>query len=328
MQHYQNLQTALLAFLKQVPAGYYRKTLLLLASFYLVLIIADIFWLLMPSPKPANVPGAIQLQGPSAQTPGNTGAQPPRYSSEQLSQWTLFGDKPAEVPEEIIENTESIVGENVDLEAKETKLALALWGVMASSDPELSYAIIEYQGKSDLYKVGDALPAGRNVLLSKVLADRVIIDNRGEFEAVFLYDDAKDKPGTAMPATNSNRPRVGQAKTIDKRGNPEITRMASQYRQQLLTNPMSLLDVINITMAKDGQGNLLGYRVRPGKARKQFQTLGLKAGDIVTSVNGVSLDDPAKAMQLYQDLRSTTEAAFTIKRGNETVNLVIGLGAN
>lgn len=194
---------------------------------------------------------------------------------------------------------------------------------MASSDVNLSYAIIEYQGKSDLYKVGDALPAGRNVLLSKVLADRVIIDNRGEFEAVFLYDDAKDKPGRPIAKTDNNS---AQKKMIDKRNNPNITRMAGKYRQQLLTNPMSLLDVINITMAKDSQDNLLGYRVRPGKHRKQFQTLGLKTGDIITSVNGVSLDDPAKAMQLYQNLRSTTEAAFTIKRGNETVNLVIGLG--
>jgi general secretion pathway protein C len=70
---------------------------------------------------------------------------------------------------------------------------------------------------------------------------------------------------------------------------------------------------------------LKGYRVDPGKSGAQFTQLGFKSGDVVTSVNGINLDNPANTMQLYQLMRSASEAVFDLERGAETVTLTVNL---
>ena len=210
------------------------------------------------------------------------------------------------------------------LEAQATRLQLKLLGVMLSS-VDASYAVIEHSGQSDLYRVGQAIPGGQRVTLSRVLADRVIIDNRGSLESLMLYDENKN-----TQAVQINKPVAkpsAAAKVVDQRNNQQVTEMANAYREQLMNNPMSLADVIRISVAKDSNGNVMGYSIRPGRDRKQFTDFGLQSGDIVTAVNGIALDDPAKAMELYGQLRTAKEASLDIKRGSENINVLVGFSA-
>jgi general secretion pathway protein C len=73
-------------------------------------------------------------------------------------------------------------------------------------------------------------------------------------------------------------------------------------------------------------GQLLGYRLAPGKERAQFEQLGFMPGDLVTSVNGIALDDPANALQLYQTMRTATEAVFDLRREDQQITLSVNLG--
>jgi len=70
-------------------------------------------------------------------------------------------------------------------------------------------------------------------------------------------------------------------------------------------------------------GKVVGYRVRPGKERDLFNSLGLKPNDIVVAVNGVALNSSSKAMEVYKSMREETSASFDIKRGEETLSLNI-----
>jgi general secretion pathway protein C len=72
-------------------------------------------------------------------------------------------------------------------------------------------------------------------------------------------------------------------------------------------------------------GDLLGYRISPGKDRAQFSQLGFKSGDLVTGVNGIDLNDPANTMRLYQTMRTASEAVFDLQRGEESVSLSVSL---
>ena len=89
--------------------------------------------------------------------------------------------------------------------------------------------------------------------------------------------------------------------------------VAKAYRARLYDNPQSLAEVVTVSAVREN-GELLGYRIAPGREREQFEQLGFRPGDTVTSVNGISLNDPANTLRLYQTMRTATEAVFDLRR--------------
>ena len=83
---------------------------------------------------------------------------------------------------------------------------------------------------------------------------------------------------------------------------------------------------LRIAPAPNATGNgQMGYRIFPGKDHAVFQAAGLRAGDVVTSVNGVQLDDPAKSLQLMSDLSQASSVTLTVQRGGETQTINVNL---
>lgn len=303
----QRFSTALSA----VPAGKVRYGLLVLTGVWLVSLLADIFWMMFPVPATKAGSAATEIV-----VPVTSGNQSPQVDVSTMQSWNLFGSRSVQDTSSLQEQVDTSAA-SFD-EAALTSLQLVLLGALQSDIPEESYAIIRIGEKSELIKVGENIPVGDGISLAKVLVDRVIINNRGRMESLLLYAEGESRP-VQVPQVS------GGKKVLDQRNNPELTMMADNYRNQLMTNPMSLTDVIKISIAKDGEGKIMGYRVRPGRDRAQFAKFGLQTGDIVTAINGISLDDPAKAMELYGQLREAKEASFVVKRGNEELNLIVGL---
>jgi general secretion pathway protein C len=53
--------------------------------------------------------------------------------------------------------------------------------------------------------------------------------------------------------------------------------------------------------------------------------MGLAPGDVVTSVNGVKLDSPAKALSLLRGLSSADEVRLEIERGGVPQSLIVNI---
>ena len=75
------------------------------------------------------------------------------------------------------------------------------------------------------------------------------------------------------------------------------------------------------------QGKLSGYRIFPGGNRgsSTFNQLGLRAGDLITGINGTPLDDAARAMEVMQTLSSSASATVTVSRNGSTQDLNLNL---
>jgi general secretion pathway protein C len=241
---------------------------------------------------------------------------------EELAGWNLFGT--AEAPPDPATlaaarpQDSGLAG--IEDKAKETRLSLKLQGIIASSDPTAARAMIESKREQDQYAVGDKLPLSGNVKVAKIMNDRVVLDNDGSYELLMLFDESTVGKTPMQPAA----PREDAEATLDRRGDRDVTQMAEAYRQRLYNNPQSLADVVKIAAVREG-GKLQGYRVSAGKDRKQFESLGFQANDVVTGVNGIALTDPGKAMELYRIMRSADEASFNVRRGGEELTLVVGL---
>lgn len=213
-------------------------------------------------------------------------------------------------------------------DAPETRLNLKLRGIYASDDPKLSNAIIENgRGQQDLYFIGEKIPGERNLSISKVMKDKIILMRNGNFETLTM-EDFGSKVSAEPRRSSAFLP--GAKKTsrrIDKRHNQQLTRQLANIRNKMVNDPKSLVGLMNVKPVTQN-GQFKGFKVSPGRNASLFARSGLRRNDVVTSVNGIVLDDPSKALSLLDELKNAQELSIELERGNQPLSLVFSLNDN
>jgi general secretion pathway protein C len=69
-----------------------------------------------------------------------------------------------------------------------------------------------------------------------------------------------------------------------------------------------------------------GYRVYPGRDRKQFAALGLRPGDLIKDIDGAALTNPQQATQIFQNLGNAEQVSVTVERNGQPEVLVLRTG--
>jgi general secretion pathway protein C len=233
---------------------------------------------------------------------------------DRVRSWQLFGSTDVEPAEEEAAAPETQLSA-AESNAEQTRLQIKLQGVIQTNDESAGRAIISYQGKQDHYAVGDELPVSNQVVLRRLLPDRVLIANRGKIEALYLFDKNASSSSAVAQSPRTAAPR--------RAVRPQRVR-ATDLRQRLLNNPSSLMELVRISEAREN-GEIVGYKVRPGKDKQRFESMGFENNDVVTSINGITLDNPSSALQVFQMMRTAKEATFELQRAGEPVNLVVNL---
>lgn len=243
-----------------------------------------------------------------APVPGTTVQHSSGPGLDTLAGLHLFGEAGA-VP--------AVTEEPID--APETRLKFTLKGVFADSRSDTAMAIIDSGGKDEKsYRVGDVVAGAAT--LHQILADRVILKRGEQLETLYLPKEnlsgASSSP-TYQRAISSNVNRFAGGRTIN-RGS------VSDLRRTLLENPQDALQLINAQPVMEN-GQLSGFRVNPGKDRALFARVGLRPGDIITSVNGMQLSDATQMGQVFQQLKSAQQLQVTINRGGREQQLQLKL---
>lgn len=304
-----------------------RQILLALFALWAVLALSRLVWALLPVADSA-MPADVTVLNPVASRGAVTSAD--SIDIEQLRDWHLFGEAGAEAEVAVIEEvvTAATDRDGIERGARETRLDLKLRGIVASTEDGLGHAIIEHKSRQAVYAVEDKLPVSGQVVLAKVMPTQVVLDNGGTYELMLLFEGSDletQLSSGAVPAAN-RKPSPGPAITgrVDKRADADATALALSYRDRLYQNPQSLAEVVSVSAVRE-DGELLGYRISPGKDPGQFEQLGFKTGDLVTGINGIALNDPANTMRLYQAMRSASEAVFELKRENQQLTVSVSL---
>ena len=273
-------------------------------TFWLLLILccqqlATLTWQLVPLRAAPVLP--LRLQ-----TGGNPQAVENSLDVRSLLQLALFG-KAAVVPKEDVSTAN--MPSAVKQDAPRTRLNLTLTGVLASTVPSRSIAVIIYAGQEASYGIGDTI-TGTPAKLRDILPDRVILNNQGQDETLMLDGEEFKAPGREGSAARPAAPV----------GNTPL----SQLRDDLVKNPGKLLDYITISpVMRDGK--LQGYRINPGKDVAFFHRMGLQSNDLAVSINGNDLRDNAQAMQIMNQLSSMTEMNLTVERNGQSQDVYIKL---
>lgn len=322
-----SLDKSLHALSQPARAARIRQILIILFALWAATALGRLVWQFLPAQDSA-LPATLKIVNP-ARSESNIQASA-EVDIKAMQSWQLFGEAGAEqvtLPAET-EKPSASIREGIENNARETRLNLTLRGVVASTEDGLGHAIIEHKSRQEVYAVEDSLPVPGKVTLAKVMPKQVVLDNGGTYELLTLFDEsglsAQLPADRAAPAA---RPRAKADNTrVERRDDPQTAALAGNYREQLYSNPQALVDVVSISAVREGDA-LRGYRIGPGKDSEQFQQLGFRDGDIVTAVNGIALDDPANTMQLYQTMRTASEAVFNLERDNQQVSVTVSLDA-
>jgi general secretion pathway protein C len=303
-----------------------RRVLVYVLAIWAILAFTRLIWaLVVPFTEPAATASVPELINPIVAVGGGARESTP-VDIDSMVAWHLFGEV-GEMAAAVAVPEAAPVSSRAGIEdgAKETRLQLKLRGIVSSTEDGLGFAIIENKNVQDVYSVEDKLPVPGEVVLAKVMPRQVVLDNGGTYELLVLYEES-GLSGAAAPAPAASAPAPA---TVDRREDAQTTSLAQSYRERLYQNPQSLADVVNISAVREGSA-MVGYRVSPGRDAEQFRQLGFEAGDVVTSINGVSLDNPTNTMVLYNSLRTAAEVSFELNRGGQPVTLSVNLddGAN
>lgn len=188
----------------------------------------------------------------------------------------------------------------------QTQVPLVLAGTMALDDPEAGFAIVgESAANAKFYRVGSMINGG--VRLHAVYADRVIIDRNGALETLVLPRGISSMAPPPIARNVVTPASVGE----------NLRRIAT-------TNPSALGELLR-AQPVFSNGVQKGYRIYPGRDRQQFARLGLQPGDLVTAINGASLDDPNRSSEVLNTLTSSTTAQINVERNGTIQQLTLDM---
>ncbi|WP_421289687.1 GspC family type II secretion system variant ExeC [Aeromonas veronii] len=219
-----------------------------------------------------------------------SGQSNPRLELGEVSRLALFGKA---IPKA---QAKAAVAAN----APRTQLNAQLNGVLASSDPAKSIAIIAMSGIQNSYGVGDMID-GTQARIRQVYPDRVIIERDGRDETLMLDGEEYGKP---LPQTNAIP--------------------LGSLRSELMADPGKITDYLNISPVQV-DGRMTGYRLNPGSNPEFFNQSGLQTNDLAISINGLDLRDNMQAMQAMQQMAGATEMTVTVERQGEQFDIYVRL---
>jgi hypothetical protein len=143
-------------------------------------------------------------------------------------------------------------------------------------------------------------------MLHSVYLDHVILDRGGALETLVL---PRQLPPARPAIARSNGP--GPVENL---------------RRLVEQDPNILSQVMRAVPSYDsGAGKLRGFRIYPGRNRTAFNNLGLRPGDLVTAINGASLDDPQRGQEIMNTIETADRATVTIERGGQTQDLTLNI---
>lgn len=195
-----------------------------------------------------------------------------------------------------------------------TSLPLELKGVIAAS-PELSTAFISISGQpAKAYKVGDNL---NGATVQSIRRDRVILANGGRSEFLAFPDptltpEQRQAAATGQPAGAGAAP----APLVPGATQVGVQPVRSAPPAPAAPPQAAVAGILQRFDATQVQG---GYRIGDNGPP------GMVAGDVIQSVNGTSLSDPAAAQGAFAAAQASGSAQIQILRDGKRLTLTVPL---
>jgi general secretion pathway protein C len=193
-----------------------------------------------------------------------------------------------------------------------THLDLKLHGIYYSSNRHTSLAMIaDSLGKTNLYHTNESLPGG--VTLHEIHEKHVTLLRNGQIEILNLLDNKK------LPLTTSTKSYAKNAQNVPNADKLSPEQLLGHYQRQLQTNPNSLMKLIRILPINQG-GRLIGYQLNHRGDTNLLNRFNLRPGDILTSINGIKLNNSINGLNAIQQLANAQQINLEVLRNQQPLS--------
>ena len=236
-----------------------------------------------------------------------TAEQPAHYDINALTSAHLFGQA-AVTPDKT-------ALEDIPL----SSLNLVLTGVLVN--PISSVALISADGAPELpFAIGEEVTAG--VVLHEVYADRALIRRGATTESLMLKETGPALPnGSVVSSARTNNSRRNSSAVDVQRSGNQFSVEREQLNKQL-QRPEFLSQAL---MVPNASGGFLVREIQPGSL---YEKLGLKVGDVISSVNGQPVNTIEDVLRLYQQLGGSdggNQVTIDVRRAGKNESLTYNL---
>ena len=203
---------------------------------------------------------------------------------------------------------------------RKTPLNLKLNGVLLSTQGHDLAIIGAPNGPQKAYRAGATI--NRLTTLTAIHEDYVVLQHDGHPTPLYLNQQPANgsKPVAASAADRDNTADSQVAIKADSALGTWLNRQRSVWQQ----NPITLMRVASIYPAMEN-GQLRGYRLSPADDRGLFKQIGLRASDILTALNDIPLNNPAKVAGAMTQLIHADTLTLTVLRHGQPHRINVSL---
>jgi general secretion pathway protein C len=205
-----------------------------------------------------------------------------------------------------------VVEKNLDLEKlKQTDLKLKLWGTVTGQN-EGAYAVIEdtKDREQNLYRAGDTI---QNAVVKLILREKVVL-KVGDNDEILAMEENIGQGGRSRAGrrdVRSSSPAAGQKLPVSSY--PRKIKLRGDQIEKAMENLGQLMEQATLRPHIEN-GQSAGISITGIKPNAIFRKMRLRNGDIITGVNGNSIDSVDDAVKFVEQLSSGSDIQLQIKR--------------
>jgi general secretion pathway protein C len=204
------------------------------------------------------------------------------------------------------------VEEKLDLEnLKQTDLKLKLWGTVTGQN-EGVYAVIEDSKarEQNLYQAGDTI---QNAVVKLILREKVVL-KVGDNDEILAMEENIGRGGSSR----AGRKDAGSSSRASERklpvsSYPRKIKLRGDQIEKAMENLGQLMEQATLRPHIEN-GQAAGISITGIKPNAIFRKMRLRNGDIITGVNGNSIDSVEDAVKFVEQLSSGSDIQLQIKR--------------
>lgn len=223
----------------------------------------------------------------------------------------LFDDETKDDPEvEIVQETK-------------TTLPLAILAIMYAPPPNgIKWSIAVMRDTEA--KVSGAFPVGGKIhgaTITGILETRVYLDNEGKPEYIDLFEPPAPPPVAAAPAAPRAKDTDPFAAELSK-GIKQLSDHKYEIQRNTLESVLGNINLLSrsariVPEMKDGKAS--GFRLFAVRPEGPFAKIGMQNGDIISSINGLEITSPEKALEVYAKLKSASHLSLGMERNSQKI---------
>jgi len=234
-------------------------------------------------------------------------SHPPLADYTAITKRNIFNSSTQE------QETAPVVEEKLDLEElKQTDLKLKLWGTVTGQN-EGVYAVIEdtKAREQNLYRAGDTI---QNAVVKLILREKVVLKVGDNDEILAMEVNIGRGRRSSRPGQRDARsPSPASAQKLPVSRYPSKIKLRGDQIQKAMENLGQLMEQATLRPHIEN-GQSAGISITGIKPNAIFRKMRLRNGDIITGVNGDSIDSVEDAIKVVEQLSSGSDIQLQIKR--------------